>query len=42
MSTNALLIWDAPEKEVTYEGLLPSTTQLIRSLLEKVTESFAS
>ena len=42
VSTNALLIWDAPEKEVTYEGLLPSTTQLIRSLLEKVTESFAS
>ena len=42
MSTNSLLIQDAPKKAVTYKGLLPSIAQLTRSLLEKVTESLAS
>ena len=42
VSTGALLIRDAPVKAVTYKGLSSSTTRLTRSLLEKVSESFAS
>ena len=42
VSTNALLIRDAPKKAVTYKGLSPSIARLIRYLLENVTESFAS
>ena len=42
ISTKAILIQDAPKKAVRYKVLSPSTTQLARSLLEKVTESFAS
>ena len=42
VSTNSLLIQDAPKKAVTCKGLSPLTTRLTRSLLENVIESFAS
>ena len=42
VSTNALLIWEALKKAMTYKVLLPSIARLAKSLTEKVTDSLVS
>ena len=42
VSTEALIIWEAPKRVVTYKGLSPSTTQLDKSMADKVTDSLVS